>query len=98
MTATYEGWTIRFGFLDGNLGSNDEATHAADYAATVQGLLEEAYPGAKVEVPWQRNTSGSLPSGLRILVCDSEGNEAQGEERNVNRIAEEAYSSGVWME
>ena len=41
--------------------------------AHLSGQSQEAFPGAAVEVPFQRNTSGSLPCGLRPAVYTPEG-------------------------
>lgn len=99
MTATdYTDWTIRYGFLDGNLGNGDEPAHASKYADCVADALKAAYPGATIEVPWQRNSEGSLPCGLRPLVVDADGNERDDEQRRIHRIAEDVFASGVWLE
>lgn len=76
----YDGWRIRFGFLGGNLLQGlvdaylyDEDASAREYARLCRAAIEEAYPGATVEVPYALHASGALPVTMTIRVWDPEG-------------------------
>lgn len=105
--AKYEGWTIRTGFLAGNLfaesgddrGTYDVDASAARYAEMCREELEKEFPGAAVEVPYERRASGATPIPLQTLVTDSEGvHYRPGDYGRGGRIAErvEEVCGEVW--
>lgn len=68
----YTGWTVRYGFLDGNLPENADAER---YATLIEEALAERFPGASIEVPHQ-NACGCRPVGLRPAIYrDADGEE-----------------------
>ena len=92
---TYAGWTIRYGFLDGNLGDGEAAAHAEAFAEAVEFALEQAFPGATIEVPYQCNCSGSLPATLKLAAWNQDGDEGD-MEGEINQIADSVFENGAW--
>jgi hypothetical protein len=96
-TTEYTGWTIRHGFLDGDLG--DGADRAAAYAACLEEALARAYPGAAIEVPWQRNTQGTTPVPLRTAATNAAGADVTDAERDqIDGIADRVFTAGTWLD
>ena len=106
-TGAYDGWKIRTGFLAGNLfaesgddlGVYDVDASAARYAEMCREALESSFPGAEVEVPYERRASGATPIPLQTLVTDPEGvHYRPGDYGRGGRIAErvEEVCGEVW--
>jgi len=103
----YEGWTIRTGFLAGNLfndsgdygGTYDMDASAARYAEMCREALEREFPGAEVSVDYQLNAQGATPIPLQTRVIDPDGGDYQpGDYGDGGRIAEhvEEICGRVW--
>ena len=107
VTKEYEGWTIRTGFLAGNLftesgddrGTYDVDASAARYAEMCREALEREFPGAEVSVDYQLNAQGATPIPLQTRVIDPDGGDYQpGDYGDGGRIAEhvEEICGRVW--
>lgn len=81
MAKVYDGWTIRTGFLAGNLfaesgddrGTYDVDASAAKYAGMCREALEREFPGAEISVPYEVNAQGSTPIPLQTYVINPDG-------------------------
>jgi hypothetical protein len=108
MGLMFEHLVIRYAFLGGNIlpergddyGPYDEAASVARYAAQCRAALEHAYPGAKIEVSYQLNASGS--SGDEVCVEDTEGGHTRyrpGDGTELGRMADRVQEliGQVWV-
>lgn len=70
--ATYDGWVIKTGFLEGNLFDSTEGidVHAssAKYAEECRKALAAEFPGAVIEIDYQENAQGVPPCTLQTRV------------------------------
>src|SRR5690606_17626191 len=81
MEKGYTGWTIRTGFLGGNLfGDTSGEERPIDYEESVrrygemlQEALEQEFPGARIIVRWEIHVSGATPYNLQTRAFDPEG-------------------------
>lgn len=71
----FSGWTVRYGFLDGNL---PDGVNIKLWVELLEAALQQMFPGSTVEIPHQ-NASGSPPCGFSAKVYrDSDGEELRG--------------------
>ena len=109
----WDGWTIRTGFLAGNLMERfddadqyDEDESAREYARLCEQAIASEYPGAKVEVLYQLRASGATPATLETVVIDPQGGiwrpdeyPAEGSRiaSRVDAICGEVWESMEWL-
>ena len=108
----WNGWTIRTGFLAGNLMEQfdadqyDEDESARRYARLCEQAIASEYPGAKVEVLYQLRASGATPATLETVVIDPEGGSWRPDEypaegsriaSRVDAICDEVWESMEWL-
>ena len=106
--ATYDGWVIKTGFLEGNLFDSTEGidVHAssAKYAEECRKALAAEFPGARIEVDYQENTQGATPCTLKTHAyhqTDPESNLADMEDEQIAEradwICEQVFNMGSWI-
>ena len=97
MTATFAGYSVSVGFLDGNLGDSYHAVSRADvYAECLEDALSEAFPGAEIEILHQ-DASGSPPFNFRPAVYTPAGDRDESACDRVQRIVDDVFESGDWL-
>lgn len=91
---------ITYGFYSADLFSFDEAEQyderasAERYAEQVRKAIQDAYPGASVEVLWQSGATGCLPEGLKTRV---DGMTTSLDAMYVDEIAGDVFAEFGWM-
>jgi hypothetical protein len=80
----FDGWTIQYGFHKADwedwIIDPDESEEEIDrlfvkYVECLGECLEAAFPGARVDLDWDENTTGVLPFHLKPLGYSRDGSE-----------------------
>jgi len=98
--ATYDGWQIGTGFLEGNLFGGheegiDEAASAARYAELLTAALREAYPGADITVP-REGGSGVEGFGLRTYAYSPQNGDERDPREELIEVAIDDIVAAVY--